>query len=62
MSLKGCGRKRSWPNFRILSVHLPEGTEEKKEKLRIVVLRAEIRTWNLPNKKQVCYPHVLDVW
>jgi hypothetical protein len=33
MSWKGCGRKRSWPNFKALSRHLSTGTEEKTENL-----------------------------
>jgi hypothetical protein len=24
MNWKGCGRKRSWPNFKVLSQHLPD--------------------------------------
>jgi hypothetical protein len=28
MNWKGCGRKRKWPNFKILSYNLPEGTKE----------------------------------
>jgi hypothetical protein len=28
MSWKGCGRKRLWPNFKVLSQHLPGGAEE----------------------------------
>jgi hypothetical protein len=30
MNLKGCGRKRSWPNIKALSQNLAEETEEKK--------------------------------
>jgi hypothetical protein len=33
MNWKGCGRKRSWPNFKVLSRHLPGGTEENHENL-----------------------------
>jgi hypothetical protein len=28
MKCKRCGRKRSWPNFKVLSWNLPGGTEE----------------------------------
>jgi hypothetical protein len=28
---KGFGRKQSWPNFKVLSWYLPEGTEESHE-------------------------------
>jgi hypothetical protein len=27
MNWKGCGRKQSWLNFKVLSRHLPGGTE-----------------------------------
>jgi hypothetical protein len=42
--LEGFGRKRSWPNFNILSRHSSGGTEENHEKtsLRISGLRDEI--------------------
>jgi hypothetical protein len=33
MSWKGFGRKRLWPNFKVLSRHSPEGTEENHENL-----------------------------
>jgi len=33
MNWKGFGRKRSWPNFKVLSWHLPGGTEENHKKL-----------------------------
>jgi hypothetical protein len=41
---KGCERKRLWPSFKILSQHLPGGTEENHEKLkeRIAGLWAKI--------------------
>jgi hypothetical protein len=42
MNWKGFGRKRSWPNFNLLSRHSTGGTEENQEKLRIADLRAEI--------------------
>jgi hypothetical protein len=29
---KGYGRKRSWPNFKVLSRHSPRGTKENHEK------------------------------
>jgi hypothetical protein len=32
MNWKGFGRKWSWPNFKVLSWHLPGGTEENHEK------------------------------
>jgi hypothetical protein len=31
MNWKGCGRKWSWPNFKVLSWHMFEGTEENHE-------------------------------
>jgi len=31
---KGFGRKRWWPNFKILSRHSPEGTEENHENIK----------------------------
>jgi hypothetical protein len=34
MNCKGCGRKRSWPNFKILSWQMPEMTERNHEKLK----------------------------
>jgi hypothetical protein len=37
MNWKGVGRKRSWPNFKVLSRHSPRGTEKNQEKLWIVV-------------------------
>jgi hypothetical protein len=33
MNQTGFGRKRSWPNFKELSLHLPGGTEEHHENL-----------------------------
>jgi hypothetical protein len=32
MNLKGLGRKRPWPKFKVISRHSPEGTEENHEK------------------------------
>jgi hypothetical protein len=32
MSWKGFGRKRLWPNLKVLSQHLPGRTEENREK------------------------------
>jgi hypothetical protein len=32
MTLKGFGRKRLWPNFKVLSQHSPEGIKENHEK------------------------------
>jgi hypothetical protein len=41
---KGLGKKRPWPNFKVLSRHMPGGTDENHEtSLRISGLRAE--TW-----------------
>jgi hypothetical protein len=34
MNAKGFGRKQSWPNFKVLSQHLPGRTEENHEKLQ----------------------------
>jgi hypothetical protein len=34
VNLKECWRKRSWPNFKVLSRHLPGGTEEIHRKLQ----------------------------
>jgi hypothetical protein len=31
MNWKGCGRKLSWPNFKVLPWNLPEVTEENHE-------------------------------
>jgi hypothetical protein len=43
MNWKGCGRKRSWPNFKVLSRHLSGRTEEDNYKyVRIAGLQAEI--------------------
>jgi hypothetical protein len=51
MIWKEFGRKQSWPNFEMLSQHLPGGTEENyKEK--ISSLWAEILTPDLSNIKQ----------
>jgi hypothetical protein len=33
MNCKGFGRKRSWPNFKVLSRYSPGGTEESHKKL-----------------------------
>jgi hypothetical protein len=32
MNWKGFGRKRSWPNFKVLSWYSPEGTEKNHDK------------------------------
>jgi hypothetical protein len=29
---KGCGRKRSWPDFKVLSHYLPGGADENRKK------------------------------
>jgi hypothetical protein len=34
MNWKGCGRKRSWYNFKLLSQHLPGRAEKNHETLR----------------------------
>jgi hypothetical protein len=53
-SWKGCGRKRSSPNFKV-SRHLPGGTEENHEiPVWISGLRVEILTRDLLNTKQEC--------
>jgi hypothetical protein len=39
---KGFGRKRLWPNFKVLYWHLPGETEENHENFRIAGLQAEI--------------------
>jgi hypothetical protein len=53
--LKGCGRKRWWPNFNILSQHLLGGLRKATKPSVIKAgLRAEILTWNLPNMEQEC--------
>jgi hypothetical protein len=33
MNWKGFGRRRSWPNFNVLSRHSPGGTEKNYEKI-----------------------------
>jgi hypothetical protein len=50
---KGYGRKRSWPNFKILYWQLPAGTEENHEKPQLgqPVAGAENLTRDLPNMK-----------
>lgn len=45
-------RKWLWPNFKVLSWHLPEGAEENHETLKIV--SAKIQTRNLVNTNQKC--------
>jgi hypothetical protein len=47
-------RKRSWPNFLVISRHYPGGAEktQKKPSVTIVGLRAEISTQDLPNTTQ----------
>jgi hypothetical protein len=44
MNWKKCGRKLSLPNYKVLSKHLPGGTEENHEKVsvRIAGLVTEI--------------------
>jgi hypothetical protein len=39
---KGFGRKRSWPNFKVLSRHSPGGTEKNHEKTQVSIAGAEI--------------------
>jgi hypothetical protein len=38
------GRKHFWPNFKVLSWHLPGGTEEKPQKTLVMIasLQAKI--------------------
>jgi len=31
MNWKGCGKKRSWSNLKVISQYLPEGTKENNE-------------------------------
>jgi hypothetical protein len=43
MNWKGSGRKRPWPDFKLLSLHSSGGTEEEhKNPVKISGLRAEI--------------------
>jgi hypothetical protein len=44
MNWEGFGRKQPWPNFMVLSQHLPEGTEEnhKTTSVRVAGIQAEI--------------------
>jgi hypothetical protein len=42
MNCKEFGRKQTWPDFMVLSLHLPVGTKENHENLRISGLWAEI--------------------
>jgi hypothetical protein len=37
MNWKGCGRRRSWPNFKVLSQYLPGGTEKNHEKTSVKI-------------------------
>jgi hypothetical protein len=39
MNGKGFGMKRSWPNFNVLSRHLPGGTGDNHEQLRTAGLQ-----------------------
>jgi hypothetical protein len=57
MNWKGNGRKSSWPNFKVISQHVLEGTEENHEivTVRIVGVSAEIRTEHLPKTKEKRY-------
>jgi hypothetical protein len=56
MNWKGCDRKWSLPNFKVLSRNLPGGTEETTEKIsvRIAGLGTEFRTRDILNTKQEC--------
>jgi hypothetical protein len=53
MNWKGFSRKRSWPNFKVLSSHSPGMTEEKCEKTQSgkPVAGAENRIRDLSNTK-----------
>jgi hypothetical protein len=53
MIWNGCERKRSWPDFKILSRLSSEGYDEIHENL-IACLPAEIWTRHLQNTKQEC--------
>jgi hypothetical protein len=35
INLKETGRKRMWPNFNVISQHLPRGAEENHENLSL---------------------------
>jgi hypothetical protein len=62
MIRKGCGRKRSWTNFNVLSRHLPGGSEEKHENfVRTAGIRADIWTPDIPNTNQKRYTLDHDV-
>jgi hypothetical protein len=53
---KGFGRKRTWPNFKVLSQHSPGGTKEnhKKPQSGYPVTGAKIRMKDQPNMKLEC--------
>jgi hypothetical protein len=50
------GTEMAMDKFKVLSQHLPEGTEENREKtsVRIASTQVEIRNSDLPNTKQEC--------
>jgi hypothetical protein len=41
MNWKGCGRKQSWPKFKVLSQHLPGVAEKNHENLSQNSLQAK---------------------
>jgi hypothetical protein len=41
MSCKGCGRKQSWPNFKVHANILPEGLKKPRKTVRIAGVLAE---------------------
>jgi hypothetical protein len=57
MNWKGCGRERSWRNFRYCPDICLKGLRKiTKTWVRIVGVLAEIWTRNLPTMKQLCQP------
>jgi hypothetical protein len=55
MNWECLGRKRAWPNFKVLSQHSPRGAEENHENpVMIEGLRTVTSTRELPNTNQEC--------
>jgi hypothetical protein len=53
MNWKGFGRKRTWPNFKVVSRHSLGGTEENHEKLnQHPIAMAKNRTSDLTKRTQ----------
>jgi hypothetical protein len=49
MNWKGCKKRRLWPTYKVLSYHLPGGTEKTTEpSVKLAGLRAEIGTQASP--------------